>query len=172
MVDGLSVATDVMWSNSPTTLSAAWAGFFDLEYNVSLTYEAGIGPCDEWQTLPLQLMGDAETVEFSVASDAACALRPVDSSGVPAAGACTLEHNQTYCAVVRAANPHGLFSARRRSNGVRVCLRNPSEGVVTTGGDLSTLSTRVSWRNFRDGCVLVQGLETLPASQAASTLCH
>ena len=92
-------------------------------------YEAGIGPCDEWQSfalLPMDLntshsFGRTETV-------GSCTWESVTTTSV-----CRLPHNSTYCAVVRAQNTHGLWGPRVRSDGVRVCTAGPTAGTVSDG---------------------------------------
>lgn len=59
--------------------------------------------------------------------------RQLQTSGCPlgvTSSTCLLQHNTTYCAVIRAINAHGLQSERRRSGGTRACLLPPLAGRV------------------------------------------
>ena len=89
---------------------------------------------------------------------------------ITSASACTLPHDSTYCAVVRAKNAHGLWGARAKSNGIKVCSLGPIAGKVSDGvsalydgveldymqwtaassGSQSAVS--LSWEGFSDSC--------------------
>ena len=119
------------WDYSPEdqSLRIMWAGFNDPQYRLR-EYEAGMGPCDEWETIPLLKMGLATSHNFSRIEDSpgSCTWESVTTST-----ACRLPHNSTYCGVVRVENEHHLWGPRRRTDGVRVCTLGPIAGVVRQG---------------------------------------
>ena len=92
-------------------------------------YEAGIGPCDEWQNFTLLPMNLNVSHSFArTESDDLCTWESVTATSV-----CRLPHNSIYCSVVRAQNTHGLWGPRIRSDGVRVCTAGPTAGTVSDG---------------------------------------
>ena len=92
-------------------------------------YEAGIGPCDEWQNVKLLPMDLNTSHSFGrTERSGSCTWESVTATSV-----CRLPHNSTYCSVVRAQNTHGLWGPRIRSDGVRVCTAGPTGGTVSDG---------------------------------------
>ena len=92
-------------------------------------YEAGIGPCNEWQSLTLLPMNLNASHNFGrTEREGSCTWESVTTTSV-----CRLPHNSTYCSVVRAQNTHGLWGPRIRSDGVRVCTAGPTAGTVSDG---------------------------------------
>jgi hypothetical protein len=92
-------------------------------------YEAGIGPCDEWQNVKLLPMDLNTSHSFGrTERSGSCTWESVTKDQV-----CRLPHNSTYCSVVRAQNTHGLWGPRIRSDGVRVCTAGPTGGTVSDG---------------------------------------
>ena len=95
-------------------------------------YEAGIGPCDEWQSFELLPMNLNASHNFGrTECEGSCTWESVTTTSV-----CRLPHNSTYCSVVRAQNTHGLWGPRIRSDGVRVCTAGPTAGTVSDGVSL------------------------------------
>ena len=95
-------------------------------------YEAGIGPCNEWQSLTLLPMNLSASHSFGrTERGGSCTWESVTTTSV-----CRLPHNSTYCSVVRAQNTHGLWGPRIRSDGVRVCTAGPTAGTVSDGVSL------------------------------------
>ena len=94
-------------------------------------YEAGIGPCDTWQSfalLPMNLNASHSFGRTENKSKGSCTWDSVTATSV-----CRLPHNSIYCSVVRAQNTHGLWGPRIRSDGVRVCTAGPTAGTVSDG---------------------------------------
>ena len=92
-------------------------------------YEAGIGPCDEWQNVTLLPMDLNTSHSFGrTETGDSCTWESVTSTSV-----CRLPHGSKYCAVVRAQNTHGLWGPRVVSNGIFVCTAGPTAGTVSDG---------------------------------------
>jgi hypothetical protein len=154
-------------------------------------YEAGVGPCAEWQAIALLDMGLARSHNFTrtVLPGASFDMNGRAAAGcewesVTPSAACKLPHHSTWCAVVRARNMHGLWGPRVRSDGVRVCTQGPTIGTVSDG--TSPLygqemdyvyavapvgaNADLEWSGFTDSCAPIERYEVTlqaPADEAA-----
>jgi hypothetical protein len=126
---------DVDLTPDDTALRAVWTGFHDRDYEQHgahgiVGYEAGYGQCADWQNFTLVSVGNVTEHTFApnVSDGGICTWETVTPSS-----ACRLQHNSTYCAVVRAIYADDLKGPRKKSDGIRVCTLGPTAGTVSVG---------------------------------------
>ena len=114
VVDGIDPDVDIAVTANAFNITASWVLFRDPDSTI-VAYEVGVGSCDSWEDVTLIDVGLATTHAFSSVGGG-CSW----PSGLSTYSGCELPHGSTYCVVVRALNAHGLWGARKHSNGQTV----------------------------------------------------